>query len=217
MLRSCTARLAEILMVIQASADSWGVKVDKGRTRAQNAIAASAKQHGFDFDVCPNSPHCDAGSLMSRRLGMHFPCPHTVAKHDWEHAPAPVSPLSWDRDSHVIEIEVQPAEWNWQWSRTATKKRHGAPIVEDSPIDDAEYNTSEGRLVSRTMREMHMLGHGSFRYQWEELFHKHGELQGIVKERYGATVSDDQCRARANSEFFIECVRVVKDKRAWTL
>jgi hypothetical protein len=149
--------------------------------------------------------------LMSRRMGALFPCVHTAAQHSWSFPDVPGLTMAGAHEG--IEYDVTSKEWFPEARPVREQAVADRPDDAELPIDATEH----GRVVSRLLSEMKLLGHGAhFRYTRDDMLYKLGRIHKNVEMRLAGQVSPHEAQILANSEFLVVCARVVKDHQPWS-
>jgi hypothetical protein len=133
--------------------------------------------------------------------------------HSW--VPAQVTALRIDNEHQGIEYADAAKEWPFAHER----HRHGTPPTLPDEGEFAVEVTEYGRMVTRVLGEMKTLTHGvPFRYSRDDMLYKlgriHEHIENSTEDRF-RTMSPEQRRMHANSEFLVMCVGVVKYHHSW--
>jgi hypothetical protein len=142
-------------------------------------------------------------ALSSRRLGAPFPCVHLAQQHEWIPVSADDLPISLEHQG----IECSTVDDDWAFAGSSPRSETIAIDIPDEPLPVD--STEHGRLVK-------FLAHGkTFPYSREDMHYKLGRIHEMVERTLIGTMTPDELRRHANSEFFILCIDVVKNGAAW--
>jgi hypothetical protein len=148
---------------------------------------------------------------MIRRMGAPFQCVHTAAQHAWPFPDVPGLTMTGAHDG--IEYDATSKKWFPEARPVREQEVDDRRDDAELPIDATEH----GRVVSRLLNEMKLLGHGAhFRYTRDDMLYKLGRIHTNVEMRLAGQVSPHEAQILANSEFVVVCARVVKDRQPWS-